>query len=172
MGAPMTDRRHAHTLATPVLTRGDERPAPPCTNYPQVYDTLGGSSRGDARFEFLAAKTAARNLCGTCLLRTPDVARACIDGARAGRERWVKVILGTPLKVATVRETCGTPAGYLSHLRQSEVACPSCRAAESERTGGRCGTAGGSRKHLRNGEDPCDKCRAAEAKRSAKRRAA
>jgi len=101
-------RRHAHTLATPVLTRGDERPAPPCTvAYDQwaaeraegsrklwCYDVLIDPPKGG---DVAGAIRQAQGLCGTCPV-------SCLQKNR--EEGWARLVLDiTPDFVGDRRRT-------------------------------------------------------------------
>ena len=83
------NRRYSHTRPTPGRVGADDRPATPCAGRWDVYESLHGTNNVDRE-----ALEAARNMCGTCLLRNPDTARACLSAAEARGERWVQWVTG------------------------------------------------------------------------------
>lgn len=110
----MTGPRLPHSRPTPSLTGGDDRPRTPCADRPDVYETLHGRYGVNAE-----ALEAARNMCGTCLLRNPDTAKACLDGAVG--QWWRRHVLS---KKSTVpKQTKGAWARHhdkrLAALRQA-----------------------------------------------------
>jgi len=109
----MTDRRHAHTLATPVLTRGDERPAPPCAGRWSTYDALMDHIGGPVlRF----AREEAAAMCGAC----PIQARCHADNAG---EDWLRALNREPRPRKVKRAGGGSQRGrHLSDEGRARVA--------------------------------------------------
>lgn len=138
---------------------------PACLGHPEPYDALMDYISGP---EHRKALDAARAMCGACSLSA-----TCLRDNAA--EPWALAVLGRRLP-ATERPTCGTPAGYSSHIRHREETCERCREANRgkrprrPRREAKCGTESGYKRHRRNGEPTCAACREAQGVANARRR--
>lgn len=120
----MPDRRLAHqTRHTISADRQDVRV--PCTTYPEVYDDLHDNLQPNAE-----NLTAAQNMCGTCILNQPDVAKPCLREAMDRGDRWVRHVLNRR-PGPTITDMCGTKTGADRHYRAGERPCDKCRASQA-----------------------------------------
>ncbi len=122
----MTDRRHAHTYATPAVEtiRADE-PQPACLGNSLPFDLLHDYISGP---EFRAARREALALCNACPLQA-----ACWTENRD--EVWVVALVNGEArnrkrKPPTTTARCGSPAGARAHYRRDERACDACKRAD------------------------------------------